>query len=213
MVKARGESFILGIDTTALRASVGVVRGGEVLAARTRPETRTPGVRVNVDEILLEVVDEVLRAADLDLEAIAGVGVGIGPGVFTGTRIGLSTAKALALGRGLPIVGVVSLVALARAAGQGERVVTLDAGRGEVYAAHVRVDAEGGRLLAPPVLRAPLAGGEARGALIVERDGVFPEGAQVALEAALRLGRGEADDPVALEPCYVRPSDAKLPAR
>lgn len=200
------DAAVLGIDTTALRASVGVARGGRILSAVTRPSA--PTQRVNVDEILLDAVDAALEEAGLTLDRVAAVGVGIGPGVFTGTRIGLATAKALALGRGLPIAGVVSLVALARAHGPGTHRLTLDAGRGEVYAATVRVGAEGCELLDPPHLRAP---DPAPGVIVVERGGPIPEGAQVALEAALRLARGEADDPVRLEPCYVRPSDAKLP--
>lgn len=79
--------------------------------------------------------------------------VGIGPGTFTGLRIGVATAQALAFARELPLSGVCTLDALARALGEPaaarERLAVLDARRGEVFAA--RYSAAGERLWGPLV--------------------------------------------------------------
>lgn len=72
-------------------------------------------------------------------EAVDEVAVGVGPGSFTGLRIGIATARALAAGLGLPASGVCTLDAIGR--GLGERsagapaLAVLDARRGEVFAA------------------------------------------------------------------------------
>jgi tRNA threonylcarbamoyladenosine biosynthesis protein TsaB len=70
---------------------------------------------------------------------IEDLAVGIGPGSFTGLRVGIASAKALAMSRGLPLRGVGTLDALARgigeSAGDRQRLAVLDARRGEVAAA------------------------------------------------------------------------------
>lgn len=84
---------------------------------------------------------EVERAADAagGWEAVERIAVGIGPGSFTGLRVGIATARALGLSRGLPVNGAGTLDALGRGLGEvaGERrcLAVLDARRGEVAAA------------------------------------------------------------------------------
>src|SRR5690606_33068886 len=75
---------------------------------------------------------------ELDLLA-----VGLGPGGFTSVRVGLATAKGLSLARDLPVVGISSLLALARGLSPsgGLSAAFVDAGRGEVYAAFYDLDA------------------------------------------------------------------------
>jgi tRNA threonylcarbamoyladenosine biosynthesis protein TsaB len=67
-----------------------------------------------------------------DLEAIA---VGVGPGMFTGLRIGIATARGLSSSSGVELRPVSSLAALAAGAGEGPVLASIDARRGEVFAA------------------------------------------------------------------------------
>jgi tRNA threonylcarbamoyladenosine biosynthesis protein TsaB len=88
--------------------------------------------------------------------AVERIAVGIGPGSFTGLRVGVATAKAIGLSRGLPVSGVGSLDALARGmaapAGGRDRLAVLDARRGEVCAA---LHAAAGERLWGPLLSTP----------------------------------------------------------
>ena len=112
--------LILAFDTATRVATSALVRDGDVL-----------GERVSKAVTLLEEVDDLLRAAGAapgDLDALA---VGTGPGSFTGVRIGLATARGLALSLGIPAAGVSTLDALA--AGAPGALPVIDARRSEVF--------------------------------------------------------------------------------
>jgi len=113
--------LILAFDTATDVATSALVWDGEVLGElRSRPVT------------VLEDVDALLRRGgvrDTQLEALA---VGVGPGSFTGLRMGLATARALAFALDLPVAGVSTLDALA--AGAPGAVPVVDARRREVFA-------------------------------------------------------------------------------
>ena len=127
---------VLGIDTATAVTAVAVTDSGEVLA-----EERTgPGGdgRPRHGPALMGLVESAVGVAG-GWGRIDRIAVGIGPGSFTGLRIGVATARALAQGRGLGLTGVESTAALARAIGEAEpgsaSLAVIDARRGEVFAA------------------------------------------------------------------------------
>jgi len=90
-------------------------------------------------ETLAPALAAVLELAGASLHQVTAVAVDVGPGLFTGLRVGVATAKALAQGTGVGLVGVPSLEVLAHAAFEGgwpgTVVAVVDARRGEVFAA------------------------------------------------------------------------------
>ena len=92
--------------------------------------------------VLLAAVEWLLERAGLSVDELGAVACGRGPGSFTGVRIGVVTAKGLAHGLGVPLVGFGTLDAVAfRAATEGLVGVVGDAMRGEVYPALFRAAA------------------------------------------------------------------------
>jgi tRNA threonylcarbamoyladenosine biosynthesis protein TsaB len=98
-------------------------------------------------ELLAPAIEEVCMVSGCTVGAIDRIAVDIGPGLFTGLRVGVATAKALAQALGVAVLGVSSLDILAAAAaarfdpGQARPVVSVvDARRGEVFAAAYRFD-------------------------------------------------------------------------
>lgn len=123
--------LILGLETATRFTSVGLVNGDDVLAEFTYAGPLRPS------QVLMPMVDRLLRDAGLDRTRLGAVAAGAGPGSFTGLRLGLATAQALAYALGIPVVGVSTLEAMAFPwLGTGCLVVpVLDAQRGRVYAA------------------------------------------------------------------------------
>jgi len=126
--------LILAFDTATDVATSALVSDGEVLGERTSRAVT-----------LLEDVDALLRQSGTHTGDVEALAVGIGPGSFTGVRIGLSTARGLALALGIPAAGVSTLDALA--AGAPGAVPVVDARRREVFVLQDRP-----RVLAPAEL-------------------------------------------------------------
>lgn len=123
--------WTLGLDTATWTASVGVVHDGRAISERTeRAET-------SLALAIIPLIDDALRAAGIGVTDLDAVAVSVGPGSFTGLRVGVSTAKGIAYAAGAQLVAVPTLTALARAAGPRAGVVctVLDARKSEVYAA------------------------------------------------------------------------------
>ena len=121
---------MLALETATRAVGVALLRGEELVAERAAPAERPAA------ETLLPALDALLAEAGVGLDAVDALAVSAGPGSFTGLRIGIATAKGLALVDGIPVVPVSTLAALALGAGPScEPVVAaLDARRGEVYA-------------------------------------------------------------------------------
>ncbi|WNB86037.1 tRNA (adenosine(37)-N6)-threonylcarbamoyltransferase complex dimerization subunit type 1 TsaB [Cellulomonas sp. ATA003] len=135
---------VLALDTSAAVAVALTTDEGAPLAARHLTEERRHA------ELLAPMVTDVLRDAGVDRRDLTAVVVGTGPAPFTGLRVGLVTARTLALALGVPVLGVCSLDALAAQAVAdlglapgGEVLVATDARRREVYWARYRVGPAG----------------------------------------------------------------------
>jgi tRNA threonylcarbamoyladenosine biosynthesis protein TsaB len=189
--------LVLAVDTATPTTSVAVgSEAGTLAAVAVRHQRRHA-------ELLVPAVRWALEQAAVEARSLAGVAVGIGPGLFTGLRVGVSTAKALAQAWKLPMVAVPSLDLLAFAHRHARRTIcaVIDARRQEVFTA-LYGSAPGGvvRLTDYQVLRSDqlVAGIEARGEdLLLCGDGA------VAYRAALaRLG----------EQCQLGPRDQAAPS-
>ena len=112
--------LVLAFDTATDVTTSALVSDGEVL-----------GERVSVARTLLEDVDALLRQGGASASELEALAVGTGPGSFTSTRIGLATARGLALALDLPAAGISTLDALA--AGAPGALPVIDARRREVF--------------------------------------------------------------------------------
>jgi tRNA threonylcarbamoyladenosine biosynthesis protein TsaB len=121
---------ILSIETSTSICSVAIHERGELRAVS---EIKEPGAHA---EKLLDLVDAAMKQAELRMSDLEAVAVSQGPGSYTGLRIGVSTAKGIAYGLEIPLIGINTLQAMAASqqVNQGEFVVAvLDARRKEVY--------------------------------------------------------------------------------
>jgi tRNA threonylcarbamoyladenosine biosynthesis protein TsaB len=141
---------ILGLDTATPATAVAVLPDdGEPVELRHEP---APGERPGHAAQLLPLAQRALAALEASFADVARIGVGVGPGTFTGLRIGVATARALAQSTGAELCAISTLDALAEPAGPERPVLAvLDARRGEAFAA-AYVD---GARVAGPVAIAP----------------------------------------------------------
>src|SRR6266850_2373631 len=156
---------LLAIDTSTDFCSVAASRGEALFARHERAGQRHA-------ERILDMVDQVLVEARLEFAQVQGIAYGAGPGSFTGLRIAAGVTQGLALARGIGVVGIGTLLALAEEAAEeaaeaaaGSRIIAcVDAHKGEVYhAAYRRAGAGWEEVSAPGVYRpegVPLVPGE-----------------------------------------------------
>ena len=117
---------LLAIETSSEWCSAAIWLDGRVLSREEQAGQRH-------SELILPMVDGLLREAALELAALDAVAFGAGPGSFTGLRVACGVTQGLAFAAGIPVAEVSTLLALAQASG-AERVVScLDARMGELY--------------------------------------------------------------------------------
>lgn len=136
---------ILAIETSAEYCSVALWQDGAVSA-------RSEKVGQKHSEVLMAMVDAVLKAAGRKIRDMDGIAFGKGPGSFTGVRIACGVAQGLAFGADVKVVGVCTLLALAEASGKDKVIAALDARMGEIYLAAYCKENEGWRTVIEPCL-------------------------------------------------------------
>jgi tRNA threonylcarbamoyladenosine biosynthesis protein TsaB len=200
------------VETSTAWCGVALFRDGEIACVERRAANRH-------SELVLPMLEQLLKGWGFkpqDLEAIA---FGAGPGSFTGLRIACGVAQGLAFARGLPVLGVSTLEALAEESGAPRVAACLDARMREVY--YAALEKRGGRwhetvpaqCIAPdkvPLLDSGWVGcgngfavyGNLGMARVMPE--VHPTAIAVARLAAPRLAAGEGVDAALAAPVYVR---------
>lgn len=210
---------ILAIETSSELASVALLHNGRVMAHEAA------GVQTH-SQTVLPMVQALLAQAGITLAQCDAVAFGAGPGSFTGVRTACGVAQGLAFGLDLPVVPVVTLLAMAQACrddcGASEVLVVLDARMEEVYWAQYHYQ-DGWQTVIAPTLSAAsevnpsgpvVACGNglstyssafdtasfAQGA----QPGVMPHAAQIAHLAQLELAAGRTVNARDAQPVYLR---------
>lgn len=202
--------MLLAFDTATPHVTVALHDGARVVAEYAAPEVMRHG------EMLAPGIASVLEQAGAISQDVTAIAVGVGPGPFTGLRVGLVTARTMALALQIPVYGICSLDIVAAEAqdrGATDFVVATDARRKEVYLASYD---RAGRIDGPAVVKPvdvatekPVAG---RGARLYPDS--FPHAIEPADPSAAVLcdvvvnERFELLDP---EPLYLRRPDAMEP--
>ena len=224
--------IILAIDTSTRGTSIALYRDG-VIAEHTW-QTHDEQTKE-----LLPAIQKLLNGQGIGVKSLAGVAVALGPGSFNGLRVGVSTAKALALSLGISIVGIGTLEASAyQHAGAALPIrPLLNAGRGQINTALYAGGPEDWRQLEEPravtiaelltfIDQPQLVCGEVEPGwateLVHHLDGLIhlcPAAGRVRRAGFVaelgwrRLSVGEADDVVTLQPIYLRKPAITRPRR
>ncbi|MDQ5847754.1 MAG: tRNA (adenosine(37)-N6)-threonylcarbamoyltransferase complex dimerization subunit type 1 TsaB [Pseudomonadota bacterium] len=201
------------IESSTEWCSVAVWDAGVICAVERRAGNRH-------SELALPMLEGLLQGAGIGLEQLEAVAFGAGPGSFTGLRIACGIAQGLAFARGLPLLGVSTLEALAEETNAQRVVACIDARMREVY--YAALEKQGGRwqetipaqCVAPAAAPVPPGPGwvgcgsgfAVYGNLGLERvlPEVNPTALAVAQLAAPRLAAGEGVDAALAAPLYLR---------
>jgi tRNA threonylcarbamoyladenosine biosynthesis protein TsaB len=202
---------ILAIDCATGPTGVAVYQNGKVRAYLENPQP------VMQSSMLLPMIEEVMAQSGLSYDDFSAIACTVGPGSFTGIRIGLGAARGIGFAAHIQVVGYTTLMLMAYAAqaeDPNDILVMLNAGKGEVY---YQAFGKGLKALAEPgVATVQQAASEYPALRIISN--IALEG----IEAQIRFPRAEMLAPLALthpdlalpaSPYYIRPPDAKLPAK
>jgi tRNA threonylcarbamoyladenosine biosynthesis protein TsaB len=211
---------ILALETSTEYCSVALWQDGIILA-------RNELVGQKHSERLMPMLYDLLSEAGVRLLQCDGIAFGSGPGSFTGVRIACGVAQGLALGAGLPVFGITTLLALAEGVGHRRVIAALDARMGEIYCAAYEKQDEGWKTVCEPVLCKPeeapvvkdcgwfgagsgfaahrevLQGRYAKNMTGMDADAV-PQAADIATLGSLQFARGLGMDAACAQPFYLR---------
>jgi len=223
--------LILGIDTATPQVSVAVGGHEGVLASAHSMRGRQHA------ETLAPAIEFTCRQARIDLAEVSVVAVDLGPGLFTGLRVGVAAAKAMAHALSVPMIGVPSLDLLAFPVRFSSRLIVaaIDARRGELFYAFYRQVPGGIQRLSEHQVGSPddlaselLASGEeillvGDGALryrevfeglkkieLVEEGLAQPSASSLVMLAHAQALREQFVKPWDLQPLYLRKPDAEI---
>ena len=218
--------MILGLDTSTSASAACVLRA-DGAAFEAVPDPHALAAAPAHARELMPALAGVMEEAQVRFDALEAIAVGVGPGTFTGLRIGIATARALAAANDLPLRPVSSLAALAAGIESEFALPLIDARRGELFAAlyegverrwgpFVEAPQEIVRLLDAADLRPRAAGnGSVRFRGVLEAAGirVDPDESRSHVVRALhvcRLAQRVPDaPPESVLPDYLRAPDAK----
>jgi len=193
---------ILAIDTSLGPCSVAIARAGAIIAEAEEP---SPGRQ---SRKLVPMIEVALKQAGLAYKDMDAVACTLGPGGFTGIRVGLATARAIALATDKPLIGLTTLEVIAWGAQhKGDALAIIQAYRGQRYVQRFRLN---GVLIPqsdPLLVDEKAVAALGHGAKILETP---PQARDAASLATAKWAGGERSFPTA--PLYIREPDAKLPA-
>ena len=145
--QGRTGSFTLAIEGSTYEGNVALLADSAVVAEREIRREEGSGSRIGMGEQLMPAVAECLEVGGVKRGEIARIVCGAGPGSFTSLRVAGSVAKGLAAGYGVELFAISSLLLTVAGAktplAPGEYLSVLDAMRGEVFAARVRLQPGG----------------------------------------------------------------------
>lgn len=125
--------IILAFDTASAHCAVAVLHGDDIIASAIEPMAKGQAERI------LTLAQELLVQTNTQMDDLTAIGVGIGPGNFTGIRIAVSAARGLAMGLGIPAIGVNAFDTL-KFGTDGPCICTVDARRDMVFAQEFRTE-------------------------------------------------------------------------
>ncbi len=140
-ISSSSKPVVLAFENSTMCGSLALICPGLTIAEYSLSTKATHSKR------LLAGIDHILRDSNLDWPDLNAIAISLGPGSFTGLRIGLTTAKGLAMATDLPMIGVDSITALANQIQQDNCLICplIDARKSEVYTALYK--RENGKLL------------------------------------------------------------------
>ena len=204
------------IETSSEWCSVALWCDGEARAIERRAGERH-------SELALPMLEKLLESLGMTLAELDAVAFGAGPGSFTGLRIACGLAQGLAFARGIPVLGISSLEALAQESGAARVLACLDARMREVYYAALEKRGSRWEEVIPAMCVAPAEAPQPPGdgwvgcgngfaayrehligRVSFMQPGIHPGALAVAELAAPRLAAGQGIDAALAVPLYVR---------